>query len=247
MIRKIGNGECIIKFKSVLGLIVLVTVITVLVFLFAQYQITVIFSVAAVGYPQNLIYVVLNFILISCFIVFIGFRRKLARLPASVYVAFIVALYIEMYGFPLTMYFFTWALGSTNVSTLWYFLTIITGEELFYALFMAVIVPISNVIIITGILLVIFGWSKIFRAKNQLVKTGIYNHVRHPQYLGFLLITLGMNVLWVTLSTLVLWPVLVFLYYRLAKEEDKQMEEKFGKEFDEYKNNVPMFIPKLKN
>jgi protein-S-isoprenylcysteine O-methyltransferase Ste14 len=247
LIRKIGNGECIIKFKSVLGLIVLVTVITVLVFLFAQYQITVIFSVAAVGYPQNLIYVVLNFILISCFVVFIGFRRKLARLPASVYVAFIVALYIEMYGFPLTMYFFTWALGSTNVSTLWYFLTIITGEKLFYALFMAVIVPISNVIIITGILLVIFGWSKIFRAKNQLVKTGIYNHVRHPQYLGFLLITLGMNVLWVTLSTLVLWPVLVFLYYRLAKEEDKQMEEKFGKEFDEYKANVPMFIPKLKN
>ena len=230
-----------------MGLVVLVTVVTVLVFLFAQYQITVIFSVAAVGYPQNLIYVLLNFVLISCFVVFVGFRRKLARLPASVYVAFIVALYIEMYGFPLTMYFFTWALGSSSVSTLWYFLTIITGEELFYALFMGVIVPISNVIIITGILLVIFGWSKIFRAKNQLVKTGIYNHVRHPQYLGFLMITFGMNVLWVTLSTLALWPILVFLYYRLAKEEDKQMEQKFGNEFDEYKKNVPMFIPKLKN
>jgi protein-S-isoprenylcysteine O-methyltransferase Ste14 len=230
-----------------LGLVVLVTIITLLVFLFAQYQITIIFSVAAVGYPQNLIFVVINFILISFFVVFIGFRRKLARLPASVYVAFIVALYIEMYGFPLTMYFFTWALGSSSVSTLWYFLTIITGKELFYSLFMGVIVPISNVIIITGILLVIFGWKKIFKAKNQLVKTGIYNHVRHPQYLGFLMITLGMNVLWVTLSTLILWPVLVFLYYRLAKEEDKQIEEKFGKEFLEYKKNVPMFIPKLKN
>jgi len=194
-----------------------------------------------------LIFIVLNFILISFFVVFIGFRKKLTRLPASVYVAFIVALYIEMYGFPLTMYFFTWALGSSRVSTLWYFLTIITGEELFYALFMGVIVPISNVIIISGILLIIFGWSKIFRAKNQLVKTGIYNHVRHPQYLGFLIITLGMNVLWVNLSTLILWPVLVFLYYRLAKEEDKQIEEKFGKEFLEYKKNVPMFIPKLKN
>jgi protein-S-isoprenylcysteine O-methyltransferase Ste14 len=230
-----------------LGLVVLVTIITLLVFLFAQYQITIIFSVAAVGYPQNLIFVVINFILISFFVVFIGFRRKLARLPASVYVAFIVALYIEMYGFPLTMYFFTWALGSSSVSTLWYFLTIISGKELFYSLFMGVIVPISNVIIITGILLVIFGWKKIFKAKNQLVKTGIYNHVRHPQYLGFLMITLGMNVLWVTLSTLILWPVLVFLYYRLAKEEDKQIEEKFGKEFLEYKKNVPMFIPKLKN
>jgi protein-S-isoprenylcysteine O-methyltransferase Ste14 len=238
-------GETKIKSTKILGLLALVTFVTVLIFLFAQYQITVLFSVAAVGYPQNPIYVIINFILISIFILFIGLRRKLARLPASVYLAFIIALYIEMYGFPLTMYFFTWAFGSSSVSTLWYFLSVITGEELFYAIFMGVIVPTSNLIIITGILLVIFGWTKIFRAKTQLVKTGIYSHVRHPQYLGFLLITLGMNVLWVTLSTLALWPVLAFLYYRLAKEEDKRMEEQFGEEFIQYKKKVPRFMPKL--
>ena len=232
------------KLKQAIGLAVLITFVSVLVFLFAEHQITLIFSIAAVGYPQNLIYVILNFLLISIFVLLIGFRRKLARLPASIYLAFIVALYIEMYGFPLTMYFFTWALSSNNVATLWYLLTAFTGKELFYSLFMGVIVPVSNVIIITGMLLVIFGWTKIFRAKNQLVTTGIYSHVRHPQYLGFLLITLGMNVLWVTFSTLALWPVLAFLYYRLAKEEDKQMDEKFGEEFLKYKNNVPMFIPK---
>ena len=216
-----------------------------MIFWFAEHQITLIFSIAAVGYPQNWLYVVLNLILLSLFVLLIGFRRKLARLPTSIYLAFIVALYIEMYGFPLTMYFFTWAFGSSSVATLWYLLTAFTGEKLFYSIFMGVIVPISNVIILTGMLLVIFGWKKIFRAKNQLVTTGIYSHVRHPQYLGFLLITLGMNVLWVTFSTLILWPVLAFLYYRLAKEEDKQIEEKFGEEFLKYKNNVPMFIPKL--
>lgn len=219
--------------------------VSVLVFWFAEHQITLIFSIAAVGYPQNWIYVILNLILLSLFILLIGFRRKLTRLPASIYLAFIVALYIEMYGFPLTMYFFTWAFGSNSVATLWYLLTAFTGEELFISIFMGVIVPISNVIILTGMLLVIFGWRKIFRAKNQLVTTGIYSYVRHPQYLGFLLITLGMNVLWVTFSTLLLWPVLAFLYYRLAKEEDKQMEEEFGEEFLKYKNNVPTFIPKL--
>ena len=233
------------KKRNLLGLVALVIAVSVLVFLFAQHQVTVIFSVAAVGYPHDLTFVILNFVLLAIFVLLIGFRKKLTRLPASIYVAFIVALYIEMYGFPLTMYFFTWAFGSGQVATLWYLLTAIIGEETFFSVFMGAIVPVSNVIIITGMLLVIFGWTKIFRAKDQLITTGIYSYVRHPQYLGFLLITLGMNVLWVTFSTLALWPVLAFLYYRLAKEEDNQNEEKFGEEFMKYKNDVPMFFPKM--
>lgn len=233
------------KFKSTLGLVILAVLVSLLIFWFAQHQITLVFSIAAIGYPQNWIYVIVNLVLLSLFILLIGFRRKLARLPTSIYLAFIVALYIEMYGFPLTMYFFSWAFGSNSVATLWYLLSALTGQQLFYSLFLGVIVPISNVIILTGMLLVIFGWKKIFRTKNQLVTTGIYSRVRHPQYLGFLLITLGMNVLWVTFSTLILWPILAFLYHRLAKEEDKQMEDEFGEEFLEYKNKVPTFIPKL--
>ena len=79
-----------------------------------------------------------------------------------------------------------------------------------------------------------------------VVDQGLYAIIRHPQYLGFLLITLGMNVLWVTFSTLALWPILALLYYRLAKEEDKQIEQKFGKQYTEYKKEVPMFIPKIR-
>ena len=109
-----------------------------------------IFSIAAVGYPHDLFYVVLNFVLIGSFVLLIGFRRKLARLPASIYVAFILALYVEMYGFPLTMYFITWATGSGSVATLWYLLTAVSEEQLFYQIFLGVIVPVSNVIIISG-------------------------------------------------------------------------------------------------
>lgn len=219
--------------------------VSVLIFWFAEQHISLIFSVAAVGYPQDWRYVALNFILIVLFIFLAGFRRKLDRLPSSVYIAFITALYIEMYGFPLTMYFFSWALGLGNVSTLWTLLIPLTGEVLFSSLFMGVIVPTSNAIIIAGILLVVFGWIKIFRAEDRLVTTGIYSRVRHPQYLGLLLLTLGMNVLWVTFTTLLLWPLLALLYYRLAKEEDERLEEKFGEEFLKYKNNVPMFIPRI--
>lgn len=208
-------------------------------------QITFIFSVAAVGYPDNWGFVALNFILLSLFLLFIKFRRKAARLPSSVYLAFIVALYIEMYGFPLTMYFFAWFLGYENVATLWYFLVGVTGSDLFGSIFLYVIIPISNIIILTGMFLIVFGWTRIFKAKKELVATGIYAHVRHPQYLGFLLLTLGINFLWTTFSTLILWPILAFLYYRLAQEEEKNMEEEFGEEYREYRNRVPMFIPRI--
>ncbi|MDH5771066.1 MAG: isoprenylcysteine carboxylmethyltransferase family protein [Candidatus Bathyarchaeota archaeon] len=190
-------------------------------------------------------FVVLNIALFSLFIVFIRFRRRVTRLPSSIYLAFIVALFTEMYGFPLTMYILTWLFGSTFPGCLWYPLAVLTGENLFTSIFLGFILPISNIIILIGILLIIFGWRKIYRSKGQLVTTGIYGHIRHPQYLGFLLLTLGMNMLWVTISALLLWVILAILYYRLAKEEDKELEERFGEEYLKYKCMVPMLIPRI--
>ncbi len=233
------------RVKYLLGLVLLGVFVSIFSVWLAMNHITFIFSVAAVGYPENWGYVALNFLLLSLFLVFIKFRRKVARLPSSIYLAFIVALYIEMYGFPLTMYFFSWFLGYENVATLWYFLVGVTGHYAFVSIYLSVILPISNMIILTGMFLIVFGWSRIFRAKDALITTGIYAHVRHPQYLGFLLLTLGINFLWTTFSTLILWPVLALLYYRLAKEEEKSMEDKFGEEYREYKRAVPMFIPRV--
>ena len=190
-------------------------------------------------------FMVLNIILFSLFILFIRFRKKITRLPSSIYLAFIVALFAEMYGFPLTMYIITWLFGSTFPGCLWYPLAVLTGEDLFTAFFLGFLLPLSNIIILMGTLLIIFGWRKIYRAKGKLVTKGIYGHVRHPQYLGFLLLTLGMNILWVTISTLLLWPILAILYYRLAKEEDKELEERFSEEYRKYERNVPMLIPRL--
>jgi protein-S-isoprenylcysteine O-methyltransferase Ste14 len=190
-------------------------------------------------------FVVLNVVLFSLFILFIRFRRKVTRLPSSIYLAFIVALFVEMYGFPLTMYVLTWVFGSTFPGCLWYPLAVLTGEDLFTSVFLGFILPASNIIILLGMLLIVFGWRKIYRAKGKLVTTGIYAHVRHPQYLGFLLLTLGMNILWVAISTLLLWPVLAILYYRLAKKEDKELEERFGEEYRKYERNVPMLIPRI--
>lgn len=191
-------------------------------------------------------FVVLNITLFSLFLLFISFRRRVTRLPASVYLAFIVALFVEMYGFPLTMYIVSWLLGYTFPGCLWYPLAVFIGEEFFVSVFLGLVLPISNMIVLLGILLIIFGWKRIYRAEGQLVTTGLYGHIRHPQYLGFLLLTLGMNILWIAISTLIMWPILAILYYRLAKEEEKEMKKKFGEDYQKYKRTVPMFIPRVR-
>ena len=94
-------------------------------------------------------------------------------------------------------------------------------------------------------MLVIAGWRPIYRSKEDLVIQGVYHYVRHPQYLGFLLVTLGWLIHWPTVPTAVMWPILVVMYYKLARREEKEMEERFGGRYLLYKENVPMFIPRV--
>jgi protein-S-isoprenylcysteine O-methyltransferase Ste14 len=237
-----------VKKVELIGLMLLALILSLLlVWLSVRYTFSLAFPLAYL--PHRAIdwgFVVLNVILFSLFVLFIRFKKKITRLPSSIYLAFIVALFAEMYGFPLTMYILTWLFGSTFPGCLWYPLAILVGEDLFVSVFLGFILPVSNIIVLMGIFLIIFGWRKIYRAKGQLVTTGIYGYVRHPQYLGFLLLTLGMNILWVTISTFLLWPILAVLYYRLAKKEDKELEARFGEEYRNYKRAVPLLIPRIK-
>ena len=248
------------KLKTVISIILIGALLYLLSLWLSQNVFSLVFNISAQNFPPvgkiqiwqavfNPLAVVLNVIALSLFGVFIlignKWREKGSRLTAGVYSAFITALFIEMYGLNLSLFIFTWAYGNALLDNLYNFLAMVISYNAFVTLFFGILLPVSNMIIIIGMALIIFGWSKIYRAKGKLVTSSIYKYVRHPQYLGFLLITLGMIVLWPVITTLIMWPFLFLLYRSLAKKEEKRMEEMFGEEYIKYKSKVPMFFPRL--
>lgn len=190
--------------------------------------------------------VIVWIITFGLFLLFIPFYKKSQRKPASVYLAFVIALALEMFGVPLSMYVISGLIGSNlPEGVLWgHTLASVIGEW-------GMIVGILFYLI--GISLIIWGWRDIFKhywskdeGKGELVEKGLYRYIRHPQYTGFLLITLGMLLEWATLPLLIMWPILVVLYYRLAKKEEQEMVAHFGEQYEAYRQRTSMFLPWLK-
>jgi protein-S-isoprenylcysteine O-methyltransferase Ste14 len=97
-----------------------------------------------------------------------------------------------------------------------------------------------------GIVLVILGWRKIHRSAG-LVTDGIYRYIRHPQYTGLFFIIFGWLLHWPTLLTLIFFPILIFIYYRLAVSEERVLSRNFGEAFEIYKRQTPRFFPHFGN
>jgi protein-S-isoprenylcysteine O-methyltransferase Ste14 len=108
-------------------------------------------------------------------------------------------------------------------------------------------IAIGTPILVIGAFLIVKGWLRIHKAFSRggaLVTDGIYRVVRHPQYLGLLLFTLGWLIHWPTIVGAAMWPLLALVYYRLAKREERELGSVFGEEYRRYRDAVPMFIPK---
>jgi protein-S-isoprenylcysteine O-methyltransferase Ste14 len=167
------------------------------------------------------------------------------------FAAFIVALFVEMYGFPLSIYLMSgWLqtkypnldLLSHNTGHLWSTLLGEKGDPHFGPLHIA-----SYVLLGFGFYLLSSAWNVLYHAqrRNELAKTGPYARIRHPQYVAFVLILLGFLLQWPTLLTLLMFPILLVMYGRLAITEEAEIRKRFGAEFEAYAQRTPRFFPKL--
>ena len=168
------------------------------------------------------------------------------------FAAFVIALFAEMYGFPLTIYLMSgWLqtkypnldLMSHNTGHMWSTLLGETGNPHFGILHIA-----SYVFLGFGFYLLSSAWNVLYHAqrRQRLAIAGPYARIRHPQYAGFILIMFGFLLQWPTLLTLIMFPILLVMYARLAITEETEMRKQFGAEFDAYAVRTPRFFPSLR-
>lgn len=158
--------------------------------------------------------------------------------------AFVIALYAEMYGFPLTIYLLTrfFKLDREYFSTNLWSTLLGYGET-----GMTVAMLLGLPFIFLGLFMLVKGWREIYRANQEgrLAIDGLYGIVRHPQYTGILLALFGEGVVhWPTVFSVGLYPIIVIAYVWLARREERELIKKLGDEYRSYQRHVPMFFPR---
>lgn len=169
----------------------------------------------------------------------------------SAFSAFLVALFAEMYGFPLTIYLLSGWLQSRYPGIDWFshdaghLLETLFGWKanphfgLFHLL--------SFAFIGGGFVLVSGAWKVLYEAQRDhtIATSGPYARVRHPQYAGFILVMFGFLLQWPTLLTLLMFPVLVLMYVRLAWAEEREALATFGDAYRRYMATTPGWLPRF--
>jgi protein-S-isoprenylcysteine O-methyltransferase Ste14 len=174
------------------------------------------------------------------FLLFLPYRSKVEWRSKGAFAAFILALIAEMFGIPLLLYILSPLFNVSPVQKIpglppikW------LNNPLIFGWFGMVI---GTWMTLLGMILVIGGWTQIHRT-TELVTTGLYKYMRHPQYTGLILVITGWLIHWATTLTVIMYPILLYMYYYLARKEEKTLGQEFGENYVKYKENTPMFLP----
>jgi len=106
----------------------------------------------------------------------------------------------------------------------------------------------GSVFFVAGMLIFFICAAQVYMGKllkKGVATKGIYTIIRHPQYLGLGFAALGLAIMWPRFLTLTLSAVMLFLYYLLAKDEERRMINRFGESYISYMNRTGMFFPRF--
>lgn len=177
------------------------------------------------------------------FLLFLPYHGKMSQKPKWTYFAFVVAFAVEMHGIPYSMYLIGLVIGRyLPEGVLW-------GHTLqdyigYTGLYLNILLGfVGFALILSGWRQVYHGYWKQVKGSGHLVKTGVYRYIRHPQYTGIMLVSLGMLLNWATLTTILMFPLVVYMYIRLAKREEQELIKEFNEEYIMYQASTKRFIP----
>ncbi|MEJ8850227.1 isoprenylcysteine carboxylmethyltransferase family protein [Variovorax rhizosphaerae] len=189
--------------------------------------------------------------------VFVGFAYSFFKPSTATdwkvfgaYSAFVAALFAEVYGFPLTIFLFRAWLSAAfpdvdmfghEARHLWWLLWGPSDPH------MGALRFLSFAIVFAGFLLLAMAWHALQRAqrREEIASTGPYRRIRHPQYGALIIIMLGLLFYWPTLPSMLLLPLLVVMYVRLARSEEQELIRERGEAWRSYAAATPRFLPAL--
>jgi protein-S-isoprenylcysteine O-methyltransferase Ste14 len=176
--------------------------------------------------------IAINVVIVLAFLALLPYRRSTRGTWRSkgAFAAFVIALMTEMFGWPLVLFLVAPLVDIPEIARPWMRAVGHWPAQL------------GTLVSLAGLALIAVGWQQIHRAQG-LVTTGLYRFMRHPQYTGIFLFTLGWILHWPSLVTLVLWPILAAAYVWLARFEERQAAAEFGPEWDAYAARTKRFVP----